>query len=659
MIKLNYRPEVDGLRALAVISVIFYHIEFFFEGNKLLSGGFIGVDIFFVISGYLITSILIKEINLNSDFSLLGFYERRARRILPVLFVTILVSIYFAWQYLIPSFFLQFIKSSISSLFFFSNYFFYFEGLVYNDQQSLLKPLLHTWSLSVEEQFYIVFPISLILINKFLGKKFFFYISFFLIIGFILCVNSTSNNSNFSFFSTVSRAWEFLAGAIIFFLQTKIKKNEFRFHNLYTLIGLSFLLFSFVYFDENTLHPSLITLIPIGGTCLIIFFSKKENYITKFLSNFVLVKIGLISYSLYLWHFPVFAFARNKSEQISNFDKIELILITFFLSILSYFLVEKPFRNKRLISLKALIIFLILCISFFVSFFILSLKTNGFEDRLHVFLQSDVSEKLEYNLKDDDGACFDRDEGYCSFNDSSSQTVILIGDSHAGVLSENLYNKTKVKDVNFMPVIRGTCIYLPNYKRISIKSKKEFWNCSTKGKNSIEKIIQSKNNPIIILAGNYQEHFNKNNSWTYLSESGLDPINGFVNSIKELLKNNNRVILVYPIPTPDFHVIKKLSKHVPKNNFNANSFLQKNPITFSFSKYQSNNKEIINIFDTIKHKNLIKVYPDKFLCHQENKTCKIHEGSDIFYRDQHHLTYKAVNILNSDIMKAINIFLKE
>ena len=192
MIKLTYRPEIDGLRALAVVSVIIYHLEFFFLESKVLQGGFIGVDIFFVISGYLITSILIKEVSLKGKFSLLDFYERRARRILPALFVTISISIFFAWKYLIPSFFIQFVESAISSVFFFSNYFFYFEGLIYNNQESLLKPLLHTWSLSVEEQFYIFFPISLILINKFLNRKFFLFFILSFILSFFLLIYTRS-----------------------------------------------------------------------------------------------------------------------------------------------------------------------------------------------------------------------------------------------------------------------------------------------------------------------------------------------------------------------------------------------------------------------------------------------------------------------------------
>jgi len=153
VIKLNYRPEIDGLRAIAVLGVIIYHVEIFLNGKKLFTGGFLGVDIFFVISGYLITSLIIKEFLFSNSFSLKNFYFRRAKRILPALFFMISVSIFFAWNYLTPKNFLEYSNSIISSIFFYSNYFFYFQDLIYNSEDSLLKPLLHTWSLAVEEQF--------------------------------------------------------------------------------------------------------------------------------------------------------------------------------------------------------------------------------------------------------------------------------------------------------------------------------------------------------------------------------------------------------------------------------------------------------------------------------------------------------------------------
>jgi peptidoglycan/LPS O-acetylase OafA/YrhL len=165
--KLTYRPEIDGLRAVAVISVILYHAKTTIFELTPFKGGFIGVDIFFVISGYLITSLILKELYKTGEFSFIHFYERRARRILPALFTVILTSVFFAWTILLPGNFADYTKSVFYSLGFSSNFYFYYEGLKYGTDDGLLKPFLHTWSLSVEEQFYIIFPVILIVSFKY------------------------------------------------------------------------------------------------------------------------------------------------------------------------------------------------------------------------------------------------------------------------------------------------------------------------------------------------------------------------------------------------------------------------------------------------------------------------------------------------------------
>ena len=158
--QLTYRPEIDGLRAIAVISVIIYHAKINLFGFDILAGGFLGVDIFFVISGYLITSIIYKEIKLTNNFSFSYFYERRIRRIIPALFFVLLICIPFAWLFILPEDLIDFCKSLLFSIGFTSNYFFYFSEQDYISKESLYVPLLHTWSLSVEEQYYIIFPIT-------------------------------------------------------------------------------------------------------------------------------------------------------------------------------------------------------------------------------------------------------------------------------------------------------------------------------------------------------------------------------------------------------------------------------------------------------------------------------------------------------------------
>src|SRR6056300_776567 len=217
--KLTYRPEIDGLRAIAVGAVILNHAPITILGNQPFKGGFIGVDIFFVISGYLITSIILKELVTTGSFSFKHFYERRIRRILPALLFVMLVSLPFAWMYLLPSSFIDFSKSIIYSLIFSSNFYFHYSGQQYGAVSGLIKPFLHTWSLSVEEQFYILFPIVLLVTFKYFRK----YLIHILILGFVISLGladwSSRSYSSASFYFLHTRMWELLAGSIMAYFE--------------------------------------------------------------------------------------------------------------------------------------------------------------------------------------------------------------------------------------------------------------------------------------------------------------------------------------------------------------------------------------------------------------------------------------------------------
>jgi len=319
---IKYRSEIDGLRALAIIPVIFFH-----AGFNFFSGGFVGVDIFFVISGYLITTIIIKELN-NNTFSIKRFYERRARRILPALIFVILISSIISFIFLTRSELGSYFKSVIATLLFFSNFYFY-KTTPYFRSESDLEPLLHTWSLSIEEQFYIIFPITLLLFHRFFKRYIFLMLAFGFIASLFICqFLALKTGGTLNFYFTFSRVWELALGAIC--AHTLIYKDlsySTLIKNLLSIIGIILIVFSIFFFSRQTVFPSFYTLVPTIGTSLIILFADKDTFINKILSIKLLVSIGLISYSLYLWHQPLLAFGRIFFDDLSIMRK----LILFFL----------------------------------------------------------------------------------------------------------------------------------------------------------------------------------------------------------------------------------------------------------------------------------------------------------------------------------------
>lgn len=350
----NYRPEIDGLRAFAVVSVIIYHADSYGAGTPVLTGGFLGVDIFFVISGFLITTIILRELQTTNRFSFARFYERRARRILPALFAVMLASLPFAWIYMSPSALVEFAGSGLSSLFFGSNIWFWQEN-TYTAQISQLKPFLHTWTLSVEEQFYVFFPILMILTWKFFKRWALLILIVLGLASLQLAEFSSSRYSDANFYLLPTRGWELLAGSILAFIRppTLAREGVMRVAGkIAPTAGIVMIVASFFLFNDTMRHPSYITMVPILGTVLLIWFSSPDEWMTRLLSGRVLVGIGLISYSLYLWHFPVFAFARLSDLPPTVLIKFILVALSVILATLTYFFIETPFRRKETMSPK-------------------------------------------------------------------------------------------------------------------------------------------------------------------------------------------------------------------------------------------------------------------------------------------------------------------
>ena len=310
--KINYRPEIDGLRSIAVIAVIIFHAQIVVFGDQLFKGGFIGVDIFFVIFGYLITSIILVELNNTGTFSFKNFYERRIRRLLPALLLVMLVSFPFAWNYLSPVGFIDYAKSILSSLFFSSNIYFYITGIEYDGVGGIFKPYLHTWSLSVEEQYYIIFPVILLLSFRFFKSHIIKILFVIFIASIVIAQLSSKEYPSLNFYFIHSRMWELMAGSILAFFEIKkgCRSNIFILNKYLPSFGLFLIFYSIHFFNGQMPHPSLYTILPVAGVCMIIWFSGQNDLITKILSTKIFVSVGLISYSLYIWHYPIFAFSR-------------------------------------------------------------------------------------------------------------------------------------------------------------------------------------------------------------------------------------------------------------------------------------------------------------------------------------------------------------
>ena len=350
-INFKYRTELDGLRCIAVLSVIFYH-----AGFNLFKCGFVGVDLFFVISGYLMTTIILSEIEAG-EFSLKKFYERRARRILPMLYFTILICYLPAYYHMIGKEFLFFSRSVSWASVGASNFLFAKTTNGYFDTNTDLIPLMHTWTLGVEEQFYLIIPLIFVLLWRF-GKN--------TVLNLLISLSTASFtltfmdlNSNNKFYLIHTRLWELAIGSIIAFMP-KQNKSE-----IYSYIGLCAIFTSILVYDDNTPNPSYFILLPTLGTAFLILFSH-ETFIAKTLSFQVFAKIGLSSYSAYLLHQPVFAFARIQSLQpISQLEFVFLISFTLFISYFTWIFIENYFRNKKQVSLKFI---LSMSILFVVSF---------------------------------------------------------------------------------------------------------------------------------------------------------------------------------------------------------------------------------------------------------------------------------------------------
>jgi peptidoglycan/LPS O-acetylase OafA/YrhL len=352
---MEYRREIDGLRALAVLPVILFH-----SGFHLFAGGFVGVDIFFVISGYLITSIILGELR-KGKFSIARFYERRAKRILPVMFVMIIVCMPLAWFLMLPHQLKDFSKSLIATATYSSNIYFYLSTDYFNELAEL-QPLLHTWSLAVEEQYYVIFPLILIAAWRFGEKVILALLIGVTVFSFALANWGAVHWPSAAFYLLPTRAWQLLLGACAAFLlvgnypRFLALRQSVAVSNFFSLIGVVAIFISILLYDKSTPFPGVYALLPTLGAVFIVVFARPYNFVGQVLGHKYLVGLGLISYSAYIWHQPLLAFARlHYITELSLLQSTILCLSVFPIAYLSWRYIETPTRS---IELKKITVFI-------------------------------------------------------------------------------------------------------------------------------------------------------------------------------------------------------------------------------------------------------------------------------------------------------------
>jgi peptidoglycan/LPS O-acetylase OafA/YrhL len=616
---INNRSDISGLRAVAVLAVIFFHLD-----RDWLPGGFTGVDIFFVISGYLITKIIISEVY-NNKFSFLKFYTRRIRRIFPALFFVMFTSLIFACVSLTEADMELYAKTLLFSSLQVSNIFFQSETN-YFDPVYETTPLLHTWSLGVEEQFYLILPVTVFLFFKLsTNRKFLFgLLSILSILSMILSEYLLNSNPQVAFYSLPSRFFELGIGSLLAFHLIPVASRLLS--EMLSLLGLSLVIYS-ICFLESENFPGINALIPCLGTGLLIFANHASStFVSKLLSNRVFVFIGLISYSLYLWHWPIIAFYKYVSSvvELSYMEALSIVLLSFVLAVLSWKFIEEPFRGTSrsdkgsmgAIDLRVIISGVLLASLFSLIALHISLS-GGWSWRFinaperydnHEFLSkrtaiqklTDYEQCHIYDEKTfNQGFRLPENLDECVIGGNNSKIdVVLIGDSHGAHYSTAIIDFSRRHGMSILLMTAGGCsVFVSNSEYCSSYADK------------INSILNSygKNLKYIFVANDFSYIFPLNSS-----QAALDGIRDVSTKY-----SNSKVVLLGTVP-----------------KINLSAYDEKKPYYYTKSSKEVENNFLLESLAS-SASNIYYFNPALYLCRY--KDCKVVEAKNLLYADNDHL----------------------
>lgn len=628
---LRYRPEIDGLRAIAVLSVVFFHAKL---GPP---GGFVGVDIFFVISGYLISALILRDFE-NAKFSIIEFWERRARRIIPALAVMVAVTLIAGYIFLIPEELKSLGASAFAQSLFIANIYFSRSGEGYFDGPAEEMPLLHTWSLAVEEQFYLVFPLLLSLLflfPAFRTRKGLIGIFGAMLVGsLVLSQLALKSSPTDSFYLLPSRAWELLVGALLAFVPYHWNPRKKHLRETLSYLGLLLILFALFFYSEGTPFPGLSALVPCLGVFLIIFSNSQIatsnvelvplTSLGRVLSSKPFVWVGLISYSLYLWHWPILVFLKYLNlDSLPVPLKLLAVALSFGAAYLSYRFVEQTFRQRKLCSSRtAIFAFALGCLVLTAAFGRFTDKENGFPMRYDGFLSS--MDNLKDQATSDElstGSDRIKSDKLPVVGDQDANlpvSILLWGDSHARRVVAALADVSLAEDIGVRARIKPSAnplLDLPSDGKSAKKWQEETFDYIKRNK--------VKN---VVLCARWERHLN--------TDAEPEFKKALLNTIARLNSVGAKVFIIIQVPNYDVSIPHLLM---------ISRVLHRDPQPYLRTPAEHRKINALFFDMAAENKNPMAVFldPTSYFLTPDGSAFLVAKDGTPLYSDKHHLTYAA------------------
>jgi len=639
--KMTYRPDIDGLRAVAVLAVLFYH-----AGISGFSGGYVGVDVFFVISGFLITK-KISESILANDFTFIGFYERRIRRIFPALFATIFFALGIGYLiYDTPTF--QELGQSATATTLFSSNIFFWRQAGYFDGPAALKPLLHMWSLSVEEQFYFGLPLLLVSLHSIFKKNVRSILIGLACLSFLIVSLTLGRDPSAAFYLVQGRIWELLLGSILALSQIGKIKSQHR--AFLSVGGILMILASIAAYSDETRFPGAAAALPVFGSGMIILSGiDGESLIGRVLSTKPFVFVGKISYSLYLWHWPLLVFARfYLIRELGPVDLALWFIITFLAAFLSWKIIETPFRSlsflakPRIFYLAGSVLVLTALLGYMID------KNKGLPNRI-TSEQAVILDKTEWHSEAENWLNCNTEKGQdvviCPIGAAEQPpTFLLWGDSHSRAVAPAVNRSATSANQGGIFIWKTGCPPLTGIDRLDHSDQE----CSAFSQAVISLIEDDPEIKTVILASRWAISAV---GTRYKNEEGIsvtlidatDPTArdqdnaalftaGLERTLEELHNLDRQVILVGPIA--------EVGYHVPSSYFIASRTGRdiNSIIAPTRGEFLARNDVVISVLDEmgVKYDNLQIINPAGILCDME--VCPVVLESYPLYIDDDHLS---------------------